>query len=110
MEIKAENRKDSNINKLSLLYEETKKEILIFKSDYPEKGYYFDIKLNEREKKVKIFFTLIKKSEINSHNEDIDFIIICEEDYPEKEPKVFCVTNVIYLYNLYLAYLVFRYR
>ena len=96
MELKAENQKDSKVNKLSLLYEEIKNEILKFKSDYPEKGYYFDMKLNEKEKKVKIFLTLLKKTEINSHNEDIDFIIICEENYPDKEPKVFCITNVIY--------------
>ena len=96
MEIQAENQKDSNNNKLSLLYAKINNEILIFKSDYGEQGYYFDIKLNEKEKKVKIFLTLLKKSKINTHNEDIDFIIICEEYYPEKEPKVFCFSNVIY--------------
>ena len=55
MEIQAENQKDSNNNKLSLLYEKINNEILIFKSDYGEQGYYFDIKLNEKEKRSKYF-------------------------------------------------------
>ena len=95
MESNDQLQNNSNTSKLSLLYEEIKKEIILFKSENPKRGYNFDIKLNEKEKKVKVFLTLLKKSEINSHNEDIEFIIICEELFPEKEPKVFCVSNVI---------------
>ena len=86
---------DTNSDKLLLLYENIKKEILIFKSDNQKNGFYFDIKLNEKQRKIKIFLTLLKNSDINKHNADINFIIICEENYPEKEPKVFCASNVI---------------
>ena len=112
MELRTEkDNKNPISNKLSLLYEKLKNEILIFKSENSQKGYNFDIKLNEKERKIKIFLTLIKNSEINNHNEDIDFIILCEEIYPEKEPKVFCVTNVKYIYNIFnLVYLVFGYN
>ena len=100
MEIK--NDKDniiSNQDKLSTLYESIKKEIISYKLSNSERGYYFDIKLNEKTKEktkeIKIFLTLTKKTEINHHEEDIDFLIICEENFPVKEPKVFCLTNVI---------------
>ena len=96
MEIK--NDKDniiSNPDKLSTLYESIKKEIISYKLSNSKRGYYFDIKLNEKTKEIKIFLTLTKKTEINHHEEDIDFIIICEENFPVKEPKVFCLTNVI---------------
>ena len=89
------NEQKNTTNKLSLLNESIKKEIFLFKSEHSKEGYYFDIKLNEKQKKIKIFLTLLQNSEINIHNEDIDFIIVCGENYPEKEPKVFCITNVI---------------
>lgn len=101
MEVKSEKRNNNNSttdNNLLLLYEQIKKEILLFKSDNPKEHYYFDIKLNEKEKIIKIFLTLLKNTEINPHNEDINFIIICEENFPEKEPKVFCASNVINKY------------
>ena len=95
MEINDNKDNNQKIEKIKLLYDSIQKEIYSFKTKHPNVGYLFDIKLNEKEKKVKIFLTLIKKSEINPHNEDIDFIIICEENYPVKEPKVFCISNVI---------------
>ena len=99
---------NTNSDKLLSLYEKIKKEILIFKSDNQNKGYYFDTKLNEKQRKVKIFLTLLKKSDINIHNEDINFIIICEENYPEKEPKVFCASNVINI-DIYIIIIAFGY-
>jgi len=96
--MKIKNDKDniiSNQDKLLVLYESIKKEIISYKLSNSERGYYFDIKLNEKTKEIKIFLTLTKKTEINHHEEDIDFLIICEENFPLKEPKVFCLTNVI---------------
>ena len=95
MEINDHKDNNQKMEKITLLYDSIQKEIYSFKTQHLNVGYLFDIKLNEKEKKVKIFLTLIKKSEINPHNEDIDFIIICEENYPVKEPKVFCISNVI---------------
>ena len=92
------NDKDNNIlnqDKLLMLYESIKKEIISNKLSNSKRGYYFHIKLNEKTKEIKIFLTLTKKTEVNHHEEDIDFLIICEENFPVKEPKVFCLTNVI---------------
>ena len=99
---------NTNSDKLLSLYEKIKKEILLFKSDNQNNGYYFDTKLNEKQRKVKIFLTLLKNSDINIHNEDINFIIICEENYPEKEPKIFCASNVINI-DIYIIIIVFGY-
>ena len=96
MEIKNDkNNIISNQDKLSTLYESIKKEIISYKFSNSKRGYYFDIKLNEKTKEIKIFLTLTKKTEVNHHEEDIDFLIICDENFPVKEPKVFCLTNVI---------------
>ena len=98
MEINPNKDNNQKIEKIVLLYDSIKKEIYTFKTNHQNVGYLFDTKLNEKDKKVKIFLTLLKKSEINPHNEDLDFIIVCEENYPTKEPKVFCITNVISIY------------
>lgn len=98
MEIIPNKDNSKKMEKITLLYDSIKKEIDNFKSNQQNAGYLFDTKLNEKDKKVKIFLTLLKKSEINPHNEDLDFIIFCEENYPAKEPKVFCITNVISIY------------
>ena len=96
MEIKNEKENNiSNQDKISVLYESIKKEIISYKLSNSKRGYYFDIKLNEKVKVIKIFLTLLRKTEINHHEEDIDFLIICDENFPVKEPKVFCLTNVI---------------
>ena len=97
MEVNARKDNNQSMEKISLLYDIIKKDVNSFKLKHSNAGYLFDIKFNEKDKKVKVFLTLLKKSETNPHNEDIDFLIECEENYPQKEPKVFCITNVIKL-------------
>ena len=73
----------------------------IFKSI--KKGFNFNFKLNEKKKKIKIFVSLINSSDTNNRNEDIDFLIETNEEYPEKAPMVFCLScvSLILIFNVY---------
>ena len=92
-----ETSNELKIDNLTLIYDSLKEEIHQFLSENPKKGYYFNIKLCEKENKIKIFLTLLKKTEINSKKEDINLLILLEENYPEKAPKIFFISNVKYL-------------
>ena len=70
MEVNARKDNNQSMEKISLLYDIIKKDVNSFKLKHSNAGYLFDIKFNEKDKKVKVFLTLLKKSETNPHNED----------------------------------------
>ena len=82
-----EDKLSSNLNLI-------KKELHYFISTSTRRGYKFNIKLNEKKKRIKIFITLIRNSDTNNRNEDIDFLIEVNEEYPQKPPIVFCLSCV----------------
>ena len=73
-----------------------KKDIYNFISKSIKNGFYFNIKLNEKNKKIKVFVTLINNSDTNYRNDDIDFLIETNEEYPKRPPMVFCLSCVRY--------------
>jgi hypothetical protein len=81
-------------DKLSLVLNLIKQDIhnFIYKSN--KKGFIFKIKVNEKAKKIKIFVTLLNSSDINKRYEDIDFLIVTNEEYPQKAPMVFSLSCV----------------
>ena len=81
-------------DKLSIKLNLIKKELHYFISKSIKRGYKFNIKLNEKKKRIKLFITLINNSDTNKRNEDIDFLIEANEEYPEKPPMVFCLSCV----------------
>ena len=103
---KSNTSKDNDI-KLYLVLDLIKQDLYQFTKDTTKKGYSFNIKLNEKSKKIKLFITLTNNSDTNNRNDDIDFLIEIEEDYPKKAPLIFCLT-IVYQYIIIL-YLVFRY-
>ena len=87
--------KDKTIeDKLLLTLNIIKKDIYNFISKYIKNGFYFNIKLNEKNKKIKVFVTLINNSDTNYRNDDIDFLIEINEEYPKRPPMVFCLSCV----------------
>ena len=109
------NNKDLNEisldSKLSKVLDLIKKGITDFLSKSITKGFIFNIKINNRKKLIKLFVSLIKNSDTNERNEDIDFLIEADEEYPEKPPMVFCLSSVKSIFKLIfnIFYLVFRY-
>ena len=89
-DILEKNIEDKLSNNLNLI----KKDLHNFISKSIKRGFKFNIKLNEKKKRIKLFITLINNSDTNKRNEDIDFLIEANEDYPEKPPMVFCLSCV----------------
>jgi hypothetical protein len=81
-------------DKLSLALNLIKNDIHNFIYNTNKKGFVFKIKVNEKTKKIKIFVTLLNNSDINKRYEDIDFLIVTNEEYPQKAPKVFSLSCV----------------
>ena len=99
---KKNNNKDNNQKEDKLLqaYNLIKLDIKDFKSKTTKKGFYFNIKLNEKTKKIKLFITLINNSDTNIRNEEIIFLIVASDEYPDKPPKVFCLSSVKFIINI----------
>ena len=90
---------DSNNNKiiedrLTLTLNAIKKDLHNFISKSDKNGYRINIKLNEKKKKIKLFITLLNNSDTNDRNEDIDFLIEINENYPDNPPIVFGISCV----------------
>ena len=98
-------------DKLSKALNLIKKDIFNFLSKSIAKGFILSIKINDKKKLIKLFITLIKNSDTNERNEDIDFLIEADREYPEKPPMVFCLSCVKSIFKLIfnIFYLVFRY-
>lgn len=90
---------DSNNNKiiedrLTLTLNAIKKDLHNFISKSDKIGYRINIKLNEKKKKIKLFITLLNNSDTNDRNEDIDFLIEINENFPDNPPIVFGISCV----------------
>ena len=98
-------------DKLSKALNLIKKDIFNFLSKSIAKGFILSIKINDKKELIKLFITLIKNSDTNERNEDIDFLIEADREYPEKPPRVFCLSCVKSIFKLIfnIFYLVFRY-
>ena len=89
--------KDENKNKqdnLSLAYLQIKKELYYFLSSSVKKGFHFNLKLDEKNRKIRLFVTLLNDTDTNNTDSEIDFLILVDEEYPEKPPMVFCLSSV----------------
>ena len=89
--------KDENKNKqdnLSLAYLQIKKELYYFLSNSVKKGFHFNLKLDEKNRKIRLFVTLPDDTDTNNKDSEIDFLILVNEEYPEKPPMVFCLSSV----------------
>ena len=76
-----------------------KKELLL---EFPQEtsDYFVFSKYSTNDRILNIFVTLTKKTKINSRKSDINFIIVINEEYPNKAPLVFCLSDVInHIYN-----------
>ena len=71
-----------------------KQDIHSFIDKSEKRGFYFNVKINEKRRKIKIFVTLLNSSDTNVRNEDIEFLIEAGEEYPQKSPFVFCMSCV----------------
>lgn len=88
---------DKNKNKqdnLSLAYLKIKKELFYFLSSSIKKGFHFNLKLDEKNRKIRLFVTLLNNTDANNKDSEIDFLILADEEYPEKPPMVFCLSSV----------------
>ena len=89
--------KNKNKNKqdnLSLAYLKIKKELFYFLSSSIKKGFHFNLKLDEKNRKIRLFVTLLNNTDTNNKDSEIDFLILADEEYPEKPPMVFCLSSV----------------
>ena len=76
-----------------------KKELSI---EFPQEtsDYFVFSKYSKDNKILNIFVTLTKKTKINDRKNNIDFTIVINEEYPNKAPMVFCLSDVInQIYN-----------
>ena len=93
-------KNDSNNNnniiedRLTLTLNTIKKDLRNFVSKSDKNGYRINIKLNEKNKKIKLFITLLNNSDTNDRNEDIDFLIEINENFPDNPPIVFGISCV----------------
>ena len=85
------------------------KEDIIIKFPQETSEYYVYTKYSEKDRKLKIFISLLKGSNINYREFNINFLITINEEFPSKPPLVFCLTDVsIIISNFYLIFLVCR--
>jgi hypothetical protein len=77
------------------------KEDIIMNFPQEESEFYVYTKYSEKDKTLKIFVCLLKETKINNREMNINFLIIINEEFPNKPPMVFCLTDV----NIYIIYL-----
>ena len=72
------------------------KEDLIMKFPQETSEFYVYTKYNENEndRTFKIFVSLLKETKINYREMNINFLITINEEFPDKPPMVFCLTDV----------------
>lgn len=88
------NNNDIIEDKLKFSLNTIRKDLHNFISKSNKKGYKLNIKINEKTQKIKLFITLVNNSDTNDRNEDIDFLIEMNENFPENPPHVFCISCV----------------
>lgn len=81
------------------------KEDLIMAFPQEKSDFYVYTKYSEKERILKIFVSLLKNTQINYREININFLIIINEEYPSKPPMVFCLTDVNNkIYNFYIIF------
>ena len=81
------------------------KEDLIMNFPQETSEFYVYTKYSEKDRILKIFVSLLKETKINYREMNINFLIILNEEFPNKPPMVFCFTDVNFIYIiLFLFY------
>ena len=78
------------------------REEVIMKFPQEKSDFYVYTKYSKKDRILQIYVSLAKESKINSREMAINFLIIINEEFPNKPPLVFCFTDVnnkIYNFN-----------
>ena len=78
------------------------KEDLIMNFPQETSEFYVYTKYSEKDRILKIFVSLLKETKINYREMNINFLIIINEEFPNKPPMVLCLTDVNYI--IYITY------
>ena len=70
------------------------KEDLIMAFPQETSNFYVYTKFSEKDRILKIFVSLLKNTQINYREMNINFLILITEEYPNNPPMVFCLTDV----------------
>jgi len=98
---KEEKEKEDYLDEYMLSTVSTIREELIMKFPQEKSDYYVYTKYSKKDRILQIYVSLPKESKINSRETTINFLIIVNEEFPNKPPLVFCFTDVNNnIYNL----------
>ena len=92
--IEPEEKDEDVLNEYMLSTVSTIKEELLIKYPQETSDFYVYYKYDEKKRILKIFVTLLRETKINHREFNINFLIIVNEEYPNKAPLVFCLTDV----------------
>lgn len=70
------------------------KEELIINFPQETSDFYVYTKYSQKDKILKIFVSLRRDSSINHREMNINFLLIVNQEFPNKAPLVFCLTDV----------------
>jgi hypothetical protein len=77
------------------------KEELIINFPQETSDFYVYTKYSQKDRILKIFVSLNRASSINHREMNINFLMIVNEEFPNKPPLIFCLTDVNnIIYNL----------
>ncbi len=87
-------KEEDNLDQYSSMISSIKKELTM---EFPQEtsDYFLFSKYSKKDRILNIFITLTKKTKINDRKNNIDFTIVINEEYPNKAPMVFCLSDVI---------------
>ena len=76
--------------------------------NFPEETseFYVYTRYSEKNGFLKIFVSLLKNTKINYREININFLITLNKEFPSNPPKVFCLTDVNYIYFILFYILV----
>ena len=100
--IPGEPKKEEKEDKYMLSAVSAIREELIMKFPQEKSDFYVYTKYSKKDRILQIYVSLAKESKINSREMTINFLIIVNEEFPNKPPLVFCFTDVnnkIYNFN-----------
>ena len=91
---KEEKEKEDYLDEYMLSTVSSIREELIMKFPQEKSGFYVYTKYSKKDRILQIFISLPKESKINSLEVTINFLLIVNEEFPNKPPLVFCLTDV----------------
>ena len=98
---KEEKEKEDYLDEYMLSTSSSIREELIMKFPQEKSGFYVYTKYSKKDRILQIFISLPKESKINSLEVTINFLLIVNEEFPNKPPLVFCLTDVNHnIYNI----------